>query len=112
MPTPGLRGRPPGNDYGLYQTLLDACQVHGDRLRETTTSRYRPAQADRKDRIQAIKSVMTPVWGYTSHEPHGYLTGDYPHGGVVTGERTGLQELAMRSVRFSLVAYTPRLREA
>ena len=80
--------------------------------RATTAPRYRPTQADRKDRLFAIKSVMTPVWGYTAHEPHGYLTGDYPNGGVVTGERAGLQELATRLVRFSLVAYTPRLREA
>src|ERR1700756_1028969 len=49
---------------------------------------------------------MTPVAGYTSHEPHGYLTGDYPNGGVVTGDRAGLQRLATRPVRFSLVAYT------
>jgi hypothetical protein len=27
--------------------------------------------------------------GYGSHEPHGYLTGDYPHGGVVTDDRAG-----------------------
>ena len=49
---------------------------------------------------------MTPVAGYTAHEPHGYLTGDYPNGGVVTGDRAGLQRLATRPVRFSLVAYT------
>jgi hypothetical protein len=27
---------------------------------------------------------MAHLEGYTSHEPHGYFTGDYPHGGVVT----------------------------
>ena len=30
----------------------------------------------------------------------------YPSGGVVTGDRAGLQRLATRPVRFSLVAYT------
>jgi len=43
--------------------------------------------------------------GYQSHEPHGYLTGDYPHGGGVTGDRADRQRL-VASVRFSLVAYT------
>jgi hypothetical protein len=28
-----------------------------------------------------------PAPGYTAHEPHGYLTGDYPNGGVVTEDR-------------------------
>ena len=42
-----------------------------------------------KDRILAAKSVMRPADGYTSHEPHGYLTGDYPLGGGVTGDRSG-----------------------
>ena len=31
--------------------------------------------------------------GYTSHEPHGYLTGDYPHGGGVTGDRADRKSL-------------------
>jgi hypothetical protein len=64
------------------------------------------------DWILAVKSVIPPAGGYAPHEPHGYLTGDYPHGGVVTGDRAGLQGLATRPVRFSLVAYTVRLREA
>jgi hypothetical protein len=64
------------------------------------------------DRALAVKSVMTPHEGYIAHEPHGYFTGDYPHGGVVTGDRAGLRRLATRPVRFSLVAYTTRLREA
>ena len=32
---------------------------------------------------------MRPAEGYASHEPHGYLTGDYPLGGGVAGDRSG-----------------------
>jgi len=33
------------------------------------------------------KVFMAHVEGYTPLEPHGYLTGDYPHGRVVTEDR-------------------------
>jgi hypothetical protein len=33
-------------------------------------------------RIVNRKSVITAAQGYRNREPHGYLTGDYPHGGV------------------------------
>ena len=34
-----------------------------------------------------LKVFMAHVEGYTSLEPHGYLTGDYPNGRVVTDDR-------------------------
>jgi len=58
------------------------------------------------------KVFMAHVEGYTSLEPHGYLTGDYPNGRVVTENRVARPGLAAWLVRFSLVAYTARLREA
>ena len=45
---------------------------------------------------------MTAVAGYTTREPHGYLTGDYPHGGVVTGDRAHRENLCRGPSGFRL----------
>ena len=58
------------------------------------------------------KVFMPHVEGYTPLEPHGYLTGDYPNGRVVTDDRACQPGLVAWLVRFSLVAYTARPREA
>jgi hypothetical protein len=63
--TSGVRGRFPGHNSGVYRARLDASQIHEARLaeRRPPSLRYRPRQGNRKDRIVAIKSVMTVVWG-------------------------------------------------
>src|SRR5262249_13310333 len=50
--------------------------------------------------ILAGGCVTAHANGYESHEPHGYLAGDYPHSGGVTGDRVVRQRLVASAVRF------------